>query len=87
MRAGPGRVLRSLLVSCIVHAARTHAERCRDAPRMRLPGRGAVADYMANCVERQRIDHGLSGTVLRPHGRPLNLQCRVLNPNVQISSS
>ena len=45
MRAGPGCVLCALLVSCIVHAGRAHAERRRDAPRMRLSGRGAGTDF------------------------------------------
>ena len=31
-RAGPGRAPCTLIVSLVVHAARTHAERRRDAP-------------------------------------------------------
>ena len=42
MRAGAGCLLCALLVSCIVHAARAHAERRRDAPicayRVGVPG-------------------------------------------------
>ena len=39
MRAGPGRVLCALLVSCIAHVVHAHTERCADLPRMGLPGR------------------------------------------------
>ena len=39
MRAGPGRVLCALLVSCIAHVAHAHTERCADLPRTGLPGR------------------------------------------------
>ena len=55
MRAGPGCVLCALLVSCIVHAARAHAERCANPSRTRLSG-GCSNRKVAICIALQRFD-------------------------------
>ena len=43
-RAGSGHVSCVLLVTCIVHAVRAHAKRCRDAPRICVSADGLGTD-------------------------------------------
>ena len=65
MRAGPGRVLCALLVSCIAHVAHAHTERCADLPSTRAYRVGCSNRNVASCSGRHRVDLGINDIVLR----------------------
>ena len=62
-RAGPGRAPCTLIVSRVVHAARAHAERCRDQPRTGTRPRPQIRK-VASCPGCYRIFEGMSSMVL-----------------------